>query len=552
MSTSVVAMTVRERWRGMAIGAVTLGVFFLFGMAIYKDVDLSFYEEFPEAVQVMMNIPEGAGVGSLAYGAIYGLYGALAMGILAVLAGASLIAGEERNGTLGLLLANPKSRVQVLVSKIVALLLLLAISTVVLDVVGRLVPVVLDVEIDGMQVEAQLFHIFINSVFYGMLAVFIGAWTGNGGLASGVSIGLMIVSMLAAGLLPLVEGLENYAKIFPWYYFDGSNPVTDGVEWGHIAVLGVASVVFVVAARGGVSRRDLKAQAIGLTMIDRLRANPMTQKMVDRVAGTAKASYIWVKITSEHQILLIAAAYYMFLVGGVVIGLFYSLLDDSLLKLSEQLPETLMALAGGGDMSTPEGYYTVENFGLMAPFIFMMVTVVVGARALAGEESKRTMGLLLANPISRSRIVYETMAAMVVLTAILGFATFAGTSLGSLLSGLDMSYGNIAAISLHLSLLGLVFGGLALALSAATGQVKIAVFGSVGPAVILYLLDAFLPLNDNLAGYAKWSPFYYYSGSDPLVNGMHWGHGGVLAAIAVVLVVVAVVLFGRRDLRQTG
>jgi len=236
----------------------------------------------------------------------------------------------------------------------------------------------------------------------------------------------------------------------------------------------------------------------------------------------------------------------------VVIGLFYSLLDDSLLKLSEQLPETLMALAGGGDMSTPEGYYTVENFGLMAPFIFMMVTVVVGARALAGEESKRTMGLLLANPISRSRIVYETMAAMVVLTAILGFATFAGTSLGSLLSGLDMSYGNIAAISLHLSLLGLVFGGLAMALSAATGQVKIAVFGSVGPAVILYLLDAFLPLNDNLAGYAKWSPFYYYSGSDPLVNGMHWGHGGVLAAIAVVLVVVAVVLFGRRDLRQTG
>ena len=114
MNTSVLAMTVRERWRGMTIGAVTLGIFFLFGMAVYKDIDLGFYNDFPEAVREMMNIPEGAGVGSLSYGAIYGVYGALVMGILAVMAGASLIAGEERNGTLGLLLGNPKSRTSML------------------------------------------------------------------------------------------------------------------------------------------------------------------------------------------------------------------------------------------------------------------------------------------------------------------------------------------------------------------------------------------------------------------------------------------------------
>jgi ABC-2 type transport system permease protein len=358
--------------------------------------------------------------------------------------------------------------------------------------------------------------------------------------------------MLAAGLLPFIEGLENFAKVFPWYYFDGSNPVVNGVEYGHIGVLVAASVVFGVVAFVGVNRRDLKAQAVGLTLIDRLRANPMTQKVMDRVAGTAKVSHIWVKTVSDHQILMIAAAYYMFLIGGVAIGPIYSLLDESLLELSEQLPETLMALAGGGDLSTPEGYYTVENFGMMAPWIFMLVTIVVGARALAGEESKRTMGLLLANPISRLRVVYEKMAAMVVLTALLGIATFTGTVAGSLLGGLDMSYGNIAAISLLVALLGLAFGALALALSAATGRVKIAVFGSVVPGLVFFLLDAFLPLNDDLAGYAKWSPFYYYSGNDPLTNGMHWGHAGVLLVIAVVLVVAAVVLFGRRDLRQVG
>ena len=551
MQGSVFTKSIQDRWRGMLIAAVTMAVFFLFGMAVYKDIDLSFYSDFPEAVQSMMNISEEAGVGSLAYGAIYGLYGALMLSVMALVAGSGSIAGEERNGTLGLLLGNPKSRSYVLVSKTAALVALLVIAIVVMGIAGRIVPRILDVEIVGMQIEPMLFHLFVNAVFYGLLATAIGAWTGTGALAAGVSAGVMIVSMFGAGILPLINGVEGFAKVFPWYYFDGSQPILNGINWGHMGVLLGASGVFFALALVGVNRRDLKAQAIGITLVDRLRTNPMTEKIVERIAGSAKVSHIWVKTTSEYQIVLLAAGYYMFFVGGMLIGPTYSLIDDSLLTLSEQLPDTLMALAGGGDLSTPEGYYTVENFGLMAPIIFLMVTVVVGSRALAGEESKRTMGLLLANPISRSRVVVEKMIAMVVLVSILGVVTFAGTVIGSLLGGLDMNIGNIAAISLLATLLGLAFGALALALSAATGQVKIAIFGSVGPALVFYLWNAFIPLSDSLAGYARWSPFYYYSGNDPLVNGMHWGHGALLAGLAAGLVALALFLFQRRDLRQS-
>jgi len=157
---------------------------------------------------------------------------------------------------------------------------------------------------------------------------------------------------------------------------------------------------------------------------------------------------------------------------------------------------------------------------------------------------------LLANPISRRRVVIEKMVAMVVLTSMLGVLTFAGTVIGSLIGGLGMSIGNIASVALMATLLGLTFGSLALAVSAATGQVKKAVFGSVGPALIFYLMNAFLPLNDSLAGYAKWSVFYYYSGSEPLTNGLHLGHSVLLAGLTVGLVVAAVSLFNRRDLRQ--
>ncbi len=326
----------------------------------------------------------------------------------------------------------------------------------------------------------------------------------------------------------------------------------NGIDWGHLAVLLIGVGLLAGAAVVGVNRRDLRSQAPGATLVDRLRSHPLTQKVVNRLAGSTRVSRIWVKTASEHQGLLIVTSYLMFLVMGVVIGPMYSLIDETLLNFADEIPETMLALFGGGDMGTPEGFYQVETFGLMAPIAVMVVTVAIGARALAGEEARRTMGLLLANPIKRSTIVIEKSWAMVVYALAVGFATFAGVALGSVFGGLGISIGNIAATCLLVTLLGLGFGTLSLALSAATGRVGVAIFGAIGAALALHVFNALLSLNDGLAGYARWSPFYYYLTSDPLLNGMPWGHAAVLAVLPVGLVALSVVLFQRRDLRQTG
>jgi len=237
---------------------------------------------------------------------------------------------------------------------------------------------------------------------------------------------------------------------------------------------------------------------------------------------------------------------------GVMMGPFYLLIDDALKKFADQFPEALLAMIGYADMGTPEGWYQTENFSLTLPIALIVVTTVMGARALAGEEAGRTMGLLLANPISRTSVVVEKALAMLTAAGALGVLTFAGTALGSLLGGLDMSMVNITAASLLVTLLALLFGALALAFSAATGRVNVAASATAGLALAFYVLNSFLPLNDGLAGYAKWSPFYYYLTSDPLNNGMPWGHAGVLTALAVGLVALAILLFQRRDLRQVG
>ncbi len=552
MLATVLTKNVLDRWKGITVGAVSIGLLLLMGMSVYRDIDLSVYTSMPEAVRSLMGIAEDTDAGGLAYGAIYASYGALTLAALALSMGSASIAGEERNGTMGLLLGNPKSRTHVLASKAASLIGLTGIGALILWAFGEATPALLDVQIGGMHIAALAWHMFVISVFHGFLAMAIGAWTGRTGLASGIASGIMVLSFIGVGLFPLIEGLENVAKIFPWYYYSAAEPVLNGVDWGHIGVLLAGIAVLGAAAVVGLNRRDLRGQSTGVSLLDRLRAHPMTKKAADRLAGSARVSKIWIKTLTEHQGLLIIVSYVEFLIMGVLIGPMYNWIDEFLIDMGKSFPEAILSLFGGGDLGTPEGFYQIETFGMMAPIAVMVVTIAIGARALAGEEANRTMGLLLANPIKRSKIVYEKTVSIVVGAAIVGFATFSGVALGSIIGGLGMSVGNIAATCLLVTLLGMVFGALSLAFSAGTGRPRFAAFGTVGLALILFVLHAFLPLSESLAGLAKWTPFYYYLTSDPLMNGMHWGHGAVLAGLFVGLLALSVGLFNRRDIRQTG
>ncbi len=552
MLVNVFTKTTRDRWKGVTIAIVSLALILLAAMAAYQGLDIDIYAGLPEALRAMMGVPDGADAGSRAVGVLINTYGALILAGLAISMGAASMAGEESKGTIGLLLGNPKSRTHVLVSKAASMVLLIGVGIAGLWGAIYLVAAVLGVSMAGMDLGALSFHLLLNSLFYGFLALAVGAWTGKRGAASGTAAGVMVLSLFAVGLLPLIEGWAGAAKAFPWYYFQSSDPLLNGIHWGHLGVLFGGIALLSAAAVTGLNRRDLRDRSVGVTLIDRLRANPTTQKVIGRLAGSARVSRIWVKTFSEYQALLIITGYVMFLVMGIMIGPIFNFMPEGFMDLADQFPEAFLAAFGGGDLSTPEGFYQLETFGMMAPIAVMIVTIAVGSRALAGEEASRTMGLLLANPIKRSKIVLEKTVAMVVGGIMIGFMTFAGVALGSVLGGLGMDVGNIAATCLLVTLLGLAFGALALAISAAKGQVKAAVFGPIGAGIAFHFFNSFAPLNESTAEWARVSPFYYYLSSDPLMNGMHWGHGAILAGLTVGLVALSVLLFQRRDIRQTG
>ena len=223
--------------------------------------------------------------------------------------------------------------------------------------------------------------------------------------------------------------------------------------------------------------------------------------------------------------------------------------QPSMSDLLDQMPEAFRALfaSSGADMSTPAGYVQVELLAFMGPAAVLMYAVGSGAAAIGGEEDRHTLDLLLSNPVGRSRVVLDKFLAMAagtfLIVAVMGVGMVAEGNLVDLI----LPAGNVAAAMLHLALLGIVFGTLALMLSAATGRTGLSKGVPALVAVVAYIVNGLAPLVDWLADIQEFSPFYQYIGHDPLRNGLDGGSVAISAATAVVLLALAVLGFRRRD-----
>lgn len=551
MYANVYTATLRQRITGVLVGVAAIISTVVMAVAVYADIEdslVGFIRDLPEAYLSIIGISAGGGFSSIVLGEMMNLVAPLVLAGLAISIGTGAIAGEEQAGTIGLLLTNPIGRSEVLISKLGAMITLAVLGGLLTWGGTELTLIAFDASTAEVFVGAASTHLIAITVFFGALAALVGSWTGDVTKSTAVSVTVLIGSFFAAGLLPLVEGAADFARVFPWYYLNGSEPLLNGIDWSHIGVLAAASLVMMGGALYGFERRDLQVGDRSASVLDRLREHRLVGSVTSRVSGTADVKSIWVKSFSEHRGVVTLGATAV-ASTSLVIGPLFAELGDTMTQLGEAMPEAVLAAVGFADFSTPEGWYWVEVFSIVVPAAVITVTVMAGARALAGEEQAQTMDLLLANPVKRSRVVVEKAVAMTLLSAVLGAAAFAGTLGGSVIAGLGMAPSGIAAASLQAAALGFSFGGMALAVGAATGSAKSAGYTGAGVAIAAYVANAFFPISERLSGWAELSPFYYYGENEPLVNGVSLTNLAVLVALGVSLIGLAILAFERRDLR---
>ncbi|GAA1599443.1 MULTISPECIES: ABC transporter permease subunit [Kribbella] len=217
----------------------------------------------------------------------------------------------------------------------------------------------------------------------------------------------------------------------------------------------------------------------------------------------------------------------------------------NLQQLYQSLPAELRKFFNLDAMTTGAGFLNAELFTLLLPALFLVYAVGHGARAIAGEEERGTLELLLVTPVSGSRVVVEKALALASSVAVLGLALFAATALGSQIFGLGISVSAAASGALAMTLLGLEFGVLALAVGALTGRRTTAVAVSATAAIAGYVVYAAGLMVPRFASWQPYSPIHQAFHGGPLGAGLELSYLWLLAGTTLLVALALPALDGR-------
>lgn len=233
---------------------------------------------------------------------------------------------------------------------------------------------------------------------------------------------------------------------------------------------------------------------------------------------------------------------------GLFMGPMFLALEDILVDMLAEFPESIMAIAGGADMTTPSGWYTGEMYSIMVPFALAFVAAASAARAFGGEMENSTIGLVMSTPTRRTRLATNKAVAMIIHVAIATGLIGLMVWIGVVISGIDVGIGGVVAISLMVGLLSVFVGGIAMVVSIITGRGTVAILAALLIAIAMYVWSSFVPMAETIADLAWLSPWHHYIATDPLGSGIDWASAALLAVLAVVPLLVAIHLFKRRDI----
>lgn len=237
------------------------------------------------------------------------------------------------------------------------------------------------------------------------------------------------------------------------------------------------------------------------------------------------------------------------LLGIMMVAVFSTIDVTTFAKAIEAYPQSLLDAFGisAESYTTPEGFIAGELMSFMVPLAIGFYPILAAARAMAGAEQRRSLDVILSQPVPRWQIPVATFAAFTIglVEIVLLFALITWAS--AVAFGVDLGLGHMLAGSANLIPLSLIYGGLALVVSAVARQPGI-VTGIAGGALVLgYLTDAVGKISEKVDWMADITPFRYYGSA--IEQGLDAGNVAMLVAGALIFLAISLPLFRVHDVR---
>ena len=222
-------------------------------------------------------------------------------------------------------------------------------------------------------------------------------------------------------------------------------------------------------------------------------------------------------------------------------------IDQSL----QQIPESAKSLiTDTSDFLSPVGYLSSQVYYLLLPLLFSFLAIALGSSLIAREEQSHTIEVLLARPVSRTKLLLGKAAAGLIALACVGAAIALISALEVWIIKFDgVHLADILLVTLMSLILSLLFGAVAFTLTA-TGNLGRG--ASIGVAVLLGLGGYIVSSLDKTVTWLRWPakflPFHYYHPADILDGHFtNWEAVGMLAVTGI-LIAIAAIAFRRRDI----
>ena len=461
----------------------------------------------------------------------------VALGIWAILATTST-RGEEQRGIGDLLLTTPHRRSNILTQQWLGFSLALLSFTLLMWLVATVGWLTTGESLDVTAMLVTSLNIGFQAWFWGSLGLLLAQFFASRGLASGISIGLMVYMFLFNNIAGMFDWLSPFAAISPFHYYSLNRPLAPGWSFDPLAfvITPVLALICFGLALYFVNRRDVGA-AFPLFGQRSGKVNTTPINWREPLLGNLFLRYLRDMILPSVWWLLGIVFYVVVIVAS-----------------AGQVMDAVRSMAkGGGVLSQFIGAnFTVQDYiALVLDLLLPIVTAAYAVTQVAGwtaDEENGIDDMVLTTPHQRWAVLLNrfvaTTAVIIAMLVIIALVT----NLSAVIAGLDFDAGKSWLAMAQLLPFTLLVAAVGFALAAwlkrpGTAVILVSIF-----VVISYVLDL-LGQSLKLPDFVPALSIFHAYGT-PTRSGLDPSATLGLSLATLVLLAAAIAGFQRRDLSK--
>ncbi|SOD71024.1 ABC-2 type transport system permease protein [Jatrophihabitans sp. GAS493] len=261
MATAEVArLTLRQNRRGAFGWIVGVAALTLLYSSSYKSIGgakSAAISSYPASLKQALNLQDLTSPVGYLNATVFGIPLLLLTTIYVVSAATRSVAGDEESGALDLILAYPVSRSSLVLARMLAMVAVLVGWGVVLFGVVLLLRAPTGLSIGVSALAAETFTWLLLGCSLAGISLLISAAIGHPSNSLGIAAGVMLLAYLADSFIPLIDGLAWVRNLSPYYWFVGSDALSNGLSLWHCALLAGTAVAATALAAVALNRRDI-------------------------------------------------------------------------------------------------------------------------------------------------------------------------------------------------------------------------------------------------------------------------------------------------------